>query len=158
MSEQPGGKSAADVIDIFTDGACSGNPGPGGWGAILRVGGQEKELFGGAPDTTNNRMELMAVIEALKALKRPVQARVHTDSQYVQKGISEWIHGWKRRGWRTADKQPVKNADLWRTLDEEAARHQVEWLWVRGHSGHPENERADALARRGIDSIRSRGA
>ena len=150
--------STADIIDIFTDGACRGNPGPGGWGAILRSGGHEKELFGGALDTTNNRMELMAVIEALKALKHPAQARVYTDSQYVQKGISEWIHGWKRRGWRTADKQPVKNADLWRILDEEAARHRVEWLWVRGHSGHPENERADVLARRGIDSIRNQGA
>jgi len=150
--------STVDIIDIFTDGACSGNPGPGGWGAILRSGGHEKELFGGALDTTNNRMELMAVIEALKALKHPAQARVYTDSQYVQKGISEWIHGWKRRGWRTADKQPVKNADLWRILDEEAARHRVEWLWVRGHSGHPENERADVLARRGIDSIRNQGA
>ena len=145
-------------VELYTDGACSGNPGPGGWGAILRSGGHEKELFGGALDTTNNRMELMAVIEALKALKHPAQARVYTDSQYVQKGISEWIHGWKRRGWRTADKQPVKNADLWRILDEEAARHRVEWLWVRGHSGHPENERADVLARRGIDSIRNQGA
>ena len=150
--------STVDIIDIFTDGACSGNPGPGGWGAILRSGRHEKELFGGALNTTNNRMELMAVIEALKALKHPAQARVYTDSQYVQKGISEWIHGWKRRGWRTADKQPVKNADLWRILDEEAARHRVEWLWVRGHSGHPENERADVLARRGIDSIRNQGA
>ncbi len=152
--------SADDIVDIFTDGACSGNPGPGGWGAILRAsvarGGVEKEIFGGEPATTNNRMELMAVIEALKTLKRPVQARVHTDSQYVQKGISEWIHGWKRRGWRTADKQPVKNADLWRALDEEAARHRVEWLWVRGHAGHVENERADALARRGIDSMRNK--
>jgi len=148
-----------DIIDIYTDGACSGNPGPGGWGAILRVsknkGGQEKELFGGEKDTTNNRMELMAVIEALRALKRPVKARVHTDSQYVQKGISEWIHAWKLRGWRTAGRQPVKNADLWRILDEEAARHHVQWFWVKGHAGHVENERADLLARRGIDSIRS---
>ena len=157
MSQTMEEPAAGGVIDIFTDGACSGNPGPGGWGAILRFGEREKELFGGAPDTTNNRMELMAVIEALKALKRPMQARVHTDSQYVQKGISEWIHGWKRRGWRTADKQPVKNADLWRMLDEEAARHRVEWLWVRGHAGHPENERADGLARRGVDSVRSAG-
>ncbi|MEK7737350.1 MAG: ribonuclease HI [Pseudomonadota bacterium] len=142
-----------DIVDIFTDGACSGNPGPGGWGAILRSHGREKELCGGEPDTTNNRMELTAVIEALKTLKRPVRARVHTDSQYVQKGISEWIHAWKRRGWLTAGKQPVKNVDLWRVLDEQAARHRVEWLWVRGHAGHVENERADALARRGIDNL-----
>ena len=142
-----------DIVDIFTDGACSGNPGPGGWGAILRSHGREKELCGGEPDTTNNRMELTAVIEALKTLKRPVRARVHTDSQYVQKGISEWIHAWKRRGWLTAGKQPVKNVDLWRVLDEQAARHRVEWLWGRGHAGHGENERADALARRGIDNL-----
>ena len=148
MSEDPD-----DIVEIFTDGACSGNPGPGGWGAILRKNGREKELCGGAPDTTNNRMELTAVIEALKALKRPVRARVHTDSQYVQKGISEWIHAWKRRGWRTAGKQAVKNADLWRALDAQAARHSVEWLWVRGHAGHAENERADALARRGIENL-----
>jgi ribonuclease HI len=145
------------LVDIFTDGACSGNPGPGGWGAILRVeakeGRREKEIYGGERDTTNNRMELTAVIEALKTLKRPVKARVHTDSQYVQKGISEWIHSWKKRGWRTASKQPVKNEDLWRVLDEEAARHHVEWIWVRGHAGHVENERADELARRGIESI-----
>jgi len=145
--------SADEIVDIFTDGACSGNPGPGGWGAILRIQGREKELYGGEPDTTNNRMELTAVIEALKALKRPVKARVHTDSQYVQKGISEWIHAWKRRGWRTAGKQAVKNEDLWRILDQEAAQHRVEWLWVRGHAGHAENERADALARRGIESL-----
>ena len=147
-------ETSEDVVDIFTDGACSGNPGPGGWGAILRSQGREKELCGGASATTNNRMELTAVIEALKALKRPVQARVHTDSQYVQKGISEWIHAWKKRNWLTAGKQPVKNADLWRSLDQEAARHRVEWLWVRGHAGHIENERADALARRGIDSLK----
>ncbi|HEY6896987.1 MAG TPA: ribonuclease HI [Rhodocyclaceae bacterium] len=144
-----------EIIDIYTDGACSGNPGPGGWGAILRMGGTEKELFGGELATTNNRMELMAVIEALRALKRPVQARVHTDSQYVQKGISEWIVGWKRRGWKTADKSPVKNVDLWQALDSEAAKHKIEWLWVRGHNGHPENERADALARRGVDQARA---
>ena len=141
-------------IDIYTDGACSGNPGPGGWGAILRFNDKEKELFGGEAATTNNRMELTAVIEALAALKRPMVVRVHTDSQYVQKGISEWIHGWKRRGWKTADKQPVKNEDLWRALDAQAAKHQVEWFWVRGHAGHPENERADALARRGVDQVR----
>ncbi len=142
-------------IDIYTDGACSGNPGPGGWGAILRLagGGHEKEIYGGERDTTNNRMELTAVIEALRTLKRPVRARVHTDSQYVQKGISEWIHGWKKRGWRTADRQPVKNEDLWRVLDAEAARHRIEWIWVRGHAGHADNERADLLARRGIASI-----
>ncbi len=155
MSEKSGG-----CVDIFTDGACSGNPGPGGWGAILRVaaasGGHEKELFGGQRDTTNNRMELTAVIEALRALKRPVKARVHTDSQYVQKGISEWIHAWKKRGWRTASRQPVKNEDLWRVLDEEAARHMVEWVWVRGHAGHVDNERADLLARRGIESLYER--
>jgi ribonuclease HI len=144
-------------VDIYTDGACSGNPGPGGWGVLLRMGGHEKELFGGEADTTNNRMELTAVIRALEALRRPVHARVHTDSQYVQKGISEWIHGWKKRGWRTADKQPVKNAELWRELDELAARHHVEWHWVKGHAGHPENERADALARRGIDKVRGGG-
>ena len=140
-----------ETVEIFTDGACSGNPGPGGWGVILRCDGQEKELFGFAADTTNNRMELMAVIEALRLLKRPVAVAVHTDSQYVQKGITEWIHGWKRRGWRTAGKEPVKNEDLWRQLDDLAARHRVDWHWVKGHAGHAENERADALARRGIE-------
>ena len=145
-----------EIIDIYTDGACSGNPGPGGWGAILRVGSHEKELFGGEAGTTNNRMELLAVIEALRALKRPVKARVHTDSQYVQKGISEWITGWKKRGWKTADKQPVKNVDLWQALDTDASQHELEWLWVRGHNGHPENERADALARRGVEQVRGR--
>lgn len=149
--------SAREVIDIFTDGGCSGNPGPGGWGAILRAGTHEKELFGGAPDTTNNRMELTAVIRALEALKRPTRARVHTDSQYVQKGITEWIHAWKKRGWLTADRQPVKNADLWRELDRLAAQHRLEWIWVRGHAGHAENERADGLAQRGIELAR-RGA
>lgn len=146
-----------DEIDIYTDGACSGNPGPGGWGAILRSGPHEKELWGGEPATTNNRMELLAVIRALEALKRPVTARVHTDSQYVQKGISEWIHGWKARGWKTASKAPVKNEDLWRALDAEASRHQIKWLWVRGHAGHVENERADALARRGVEAVRKTG-
>ena len=145
------------MIDIFTDGACSGNPGPGGWGAILRKGGSERELFGGEALTTNNRMEMMAVIEALRALKEPVEARVHTDSQYVQKGISEWIHGWKRRGWKTAGKEAVKNEDLWRELDRLAAQHQIEWLWVKGHAGHPENERADVLARRGVELARNGG-
>lgn len=151
-------ESVETLVDIFTDGACSGNPGPGGWGAILRSGGQEKEIFGGQPDTTNNRMELIAVIEALTLLKRPVSARVHTDSQYVQKGISEWIHGWKRRGWKTADNKPVKNEDLWRELDRLAALHTVQWIWVRGHAGHVENERADALARRGIAELRGGAA
>ncbi|MCF8150030.1 MAG: ribonuclease HI [Sulfuritalea sp.] len=145
------------MIDIFTDGACSGNPGPGGWGAILRKGATEKELFGGELLTTNNRMEMMAVIEALRALKGTVQARVHTDSQYVQKGISEWIHGWKRRGWKTANKEPVKNEDLWRQLDSLAAQHSIEWIWVKGHAGHVENERADVLARRGVELARSGG-
>ncbi|MBM3391030.1 MAG: ribonuclease HI [Betaproteobacteria bacterium] len=145
---------SGETVEIYTDGACSGNPGPGGWGVLLRMGGHERELFGGEADTTNNRMELTAVIRALEALRRPVRARVHTDSQYVQKGISEWIHGWKKRGWRTADRQPVKNAELWRELDALASRHRIEWLWVKGHAGHPENERADALARRGIDAVR----
>jgi ribonuclease HI len=140
-----------ETVDIYTDGACSGNPGPGGWGAILRHKEREKELFGYDPATTNNRMEMTAVIEALRTLKRPTPVRVHTDSQYVQKGMTEWIHGWKRRGWKTAGKDPVKNEDLWRTLDTLAAAHQVEWLWVKGHAGHPENERADELARRGIE-------
>lgn len=146
--------ASQEVIDIYTDGACSGNPGPGGWGALLRMGDTEKELSGYEPATTNNRMELMAVIEALRALKRPVAARVHTDSQYVQKGISEWIHGWKRRGWKTADRQPVKNADLWQTLDALTVGHKIEWLWVRGHAGHVENERVDALARKAIEDKR----
>jgi ribonuclease HI len=140
-------------VDVFTDGACRGNPGPGGWGAILRAGGREKELWGGEDGTTNNRMELTAVIRALEALKRPSRVRVYTDSQYVQKGISEWIHSWKRKGWKTADKKDVKNADLWRELDALAQQHEVEWHWVRGHSGHPENERADALANRGIPGV-----
>lgn len=143
-----------ELVDIFTDGACSGNPGPGGWGAILRAGGQEKEIWGGEAQTTNNRMELLAVIRALDLLKRPVHARVHTDSQYVQKGISEWIHNWKARGWKTAAKAPVKNADLWQELDRAASRHQVDWIWVRGHAGHVENERADALARQGVASVK----
>ena len=138
------------VVDIFTDGACRGNPGPGGWGVLLRWGATEKELFGGEPETTNNRMELTAVIRALEALTRPVKARVHTDSTYVQQGITKWIHGWKKNGWRTSAKEPVKNEDLWRALDAAAARHQLEWHWVKGHAGHAENERADELANRGI--------
>jgi ribonuclease HI len=139
----------SEVIEIFTDGACKGNPGPGGWGALLRVGANEKELFGGEPLTTNNRMELMAVIRALEALNRHCKVKVHTDSQYVQKGISEWISGWKKRGWKTADKKPVKNVDLWLELDQLAAQHDIEWLWVRGHAGHEGNERADQLANQG---------
>jgi ribonuclease HI len=139
-----------EVVEIYADGACKGNPGPGGWGVLLRAGGAEKELFGGERETTNNRMELTAVIRALEALKRRCKVRLYTDSQYVQKGISQWIHDWKRRGWRTADKKPVKNEDLWRRLDELAGGHDIEWHWVRGHAGHPENERADALANRAI--------
>jgi ribonuclease HI len=141
---------AAIPVRIYTDGACKGNPGPGGWGALLVHGANERELCGGEALTTNNRMELMAVIQALETLKRPCVAEVHTDSQYVQKGISEWISGWKRRGWLTADKKPVKNVDLWKRLDEAARAHTVSWHWVKGHAGHPENERADALANRGI--------
>jgi ribonuclease HI len=139
-----------EAVEIFTDGACKGNPGPGGWGVILRFQEKEKELWGGEAATTNNRMELLAVIRGLEALKRPSQVRVFTDSTYVQKGISEWIHAWKRKGWRTADKKEVKNQDLWRELDELAAKHDIEWRWVKGHAGHPENERADKLANKGI--------
>jgi ribonuclease HI len=137
-------------VELYADGACKGNPGPGGWGALLRFDGREKELFGGEARTTNNRMELTAVIRGLEALKRRAAVRVYTDSQYVQKGISEWIHDWKRRGWKTADRKPVKNEDLWRRLDELALAHEVEWHWVRGHAGNAGNERADALANRGI--------
>jgi len=143
-------KSADNAVIVFADGACKGNPGPGGWGAILRTGAHEREICGGERATTNNRMELTAVIRALEALKRHCRVKVYTDSQYVQKGISEWVAQWKRRGWRTADKKPVKNEDLWRQLDELAQQHKVEWHWVRGHAGHVENERADALANRGV--------
>jgi len=139
-----------EVVDIYTDGACKGNPGPGGWGALLCWGGHERELFGGDPATTNNRMELTAVIRGLAALKRSTRAVVHTDSQYVHKGITEWLPAWKARGWKTAERKPVKNADLWRELDTLVAQHAVEWRWVRGHAGHPGNERADALANRGV--------
>jgi ribonuclease HI len=137
------------TVDIYTDGACKGNPGPGGWGVWLKWGDHEKELFGGEPETTNNRMELTAVIEALASLKRRCRVRLHTDSQYVHNGISTWIHDWKKRGWRTADKKPVKNVDLWIKLDEQVQKHDVEWIWVRGHDGNPGNERADELANRG---------
>jgi len=139
------------VVEIYTDGACRGNPGPGGWAAVMSAGGREKEISGAQPQTTNNRMELQAVIEALQALKRPLQVRLYTDSQYVRRGILEWLAQWKARGWKTADKKPVKNEDLWRALDEQQARHlSVAWIWVRGHSGHIENERADLLARDAI--------
>jgi ribonuclease HI len=138
------------VVEIYSDGACRGNPGPGGWGVLLRANGAEKELYGGEADTTNNRMELMAVIRALEALKRRCRVKLYTDSLYVMKGITLWIHSWKKKGWRTADKKPVKNDDLWRRLDELAAKHDIEWHWVKGHSGHPENERADELANKGI--------
>jgi ribonuclease HI len=137
-------------VHIFTDGACSGNPGPGGWGAILRWNGHEKEIAGGARATTNNRMELTAAIEALNALKAPRAVTIHTDSQYVMDGLTKWLPKWKRNGWKTSDKKPVKNTDLWRALDEACARHDVSWKWVRGHDGHAENERADALARGAI--------
>ncbi len=142
-----------DRVEIFTDGACRGNPGPGGWGALLRFNGNEKELYGAATDTTNNRMELTAVIEALGMLKRPCKVKITTDSQYVMKGLTEWMPGWKRRRWRTAANKPVKNADLWQQLDLSASRHDVDWAWVKGHSGHPENERADGLANRAIDEM-----
>jgi ribonuclease HI len=146
------------IVVIYADGACKGNPGPGGWGVLLRAGGREQEMCGGEALTTNNRMELTAVIEGLLSLKRSSKVRVYTDSQYVQKGISEWIHNWKRRGWLTADRKPVKNADLWRRLDEVARGHQVEWFWVKGHAGHPENERADLLANCGIPGEHSRSS
>jgi ribonuclease HI len=139
--------SELSEVEVFTDGACRGNPGPGGWAAVLRYRGTEKELSGFAADTTNNRMEMTAAIEGLEALKRPCRVRLYSDSQYLRDGITKWINEWKRRGWRTAARQPVKNIDLWQRLDAAAARHAVSWIWVRGHSGHPENERADALAR-----------
>jgi ribonuclease HI len=149
-------------VEIFTDGACSGNPGPGGWGAILRVnrpdgGNRERELSGGEPATTNNRMELMAAIRGLEALKRPCKVRLYTDSNYLREGVTKWIHGWKKNGWRTADKKPVKNVDLWQRLDAARTSHHVDWIWVKGHSGHPENERADQLARLAIDKLRAAG-
>jgi ribonuclease HI len=153
-----GSTSEPVEVEIFTDGACSGNPGPGGWGAILRWRGVERELSGYEPATTNNRMELTAAIAGLEALKRPCRVRLSSDSQYLRDGISKWIHAWKARGWRTADKKPVKNVDLWQRLDAAAAPHHVAWEWVRGHSGHPENERADALARAAIAAGRTGAA
>ncbi len=141
-------------VEIYTDGACKGNPGPGGWGALLVAGKHRKEMFGGEANTTNNRMELLAVIRALEALNKPCRVVLHTDSQYVQKGISEWIHGWKARGWKTAAREPVKNADLWQTLDVVAQKHEIDWRWVKGHAGHDGNEAADELANRGVQSLR----
>jgi len=146
----------SDIVSIYSDGACKGNPGPGGWGALLVSGGRERELFGGEAHTTNNRMELLAVIRALEALTRHCEIDLYTDSQYVKNGIETWIHGWKRNGWKTADKKPVKNADLWHELDALAKRHTVRWHWVRGHNDHPGNERADALANRGVDAVLGR--
>ena len=141
-------------VRAFTDGACSGNPGPGGWGAVLQFGDHERELHGGARDTTNNRMELTAAIEALKALSEPCEVSLTTDSTYVKDGITQWLTNWKRNGWKTAAKKPVKNQDLWQALDHESARHEIDWCWVKGHSGHPENERADRLANLGMDQVR----
>ncbi|MBM3517958.1 MAG: ribonuclease HI [Alphaproteobacteria bacterium] len=155
MSAHAPARPADRVIDIYTDGACSGNPGPGGWGALLVWQDHERELAGGEARTTNNRMELRAAIEALAALKRASRVRLHTDSRYVRDGITTWIKTWRRNGWRTADRKPVKNADLWQALEAALARHEVSWHWVRGHAGHPENERADRLARRAIDAHRN---
>ena len=154
-SEPPAADGEGDV-EVYTDGACSGNPGPGGWRALLRFKGKERELSGGERETTNNRMELMAAIQALEALTRPVRVKLHTDSKYLRDGITEWLPRWKARGWKTADKKPVKNVDLWQRLETAVARHRVEWHWVKGHAGHPENERADALARHGLESALSR--
>jgi ribonuclease HI len=148
-------RATKDRVTVHTDGACSGNPGPGGWGAILQWGSHTKELHGGEAHTTNNRMELMAAIMALENLKRPVVVDLHTDSQYLRNGITSWIHGWKRNGWRTADKKPVKNADLWQRLDDAVSRQTVHWHWVKGHAGHGLNERADELAREGIADVKA---
>ena len=145
---------AGDTVEIFTDGACSGNPGPGGWGVLLRYNGREKELFGGERHTTNNRMEMMAAITALESLKRPVKAVLSTDSSYLKNGITKWLPGWKAKNWRTADNKPVKNVDLWQRLEKALERHEVQWRWVRGHAGHAENERVDALARQGVKKFR----
>jgi ribonuclease HI len=150
-------ETSTEPVEIFTDGACSGNPGPGGWGAILRYRGVVKELHGGEPQTTNNRMEMMAAIQALEALKRPSAVVVCTDSKYLLDGATRWLPRWKQNSWRTADKKPVKNVDLWQRLDQDLKAHAVEWRWVKGHAGHPENERADALARLGIDEVRASG-
>ncbi len=147
-------QTSPKIVEIFTDGACSGNPGPGGWGAVLRYGEVEKEMNGGEPETTNNRMELMAAIMAIEAVKRPCEIHVHTDSEYLRNGITTWIHGWKARGWKTADKKPVKNVDLWQRLERAIETHDVRWHWVKGHSGHKENERADELARLAIRQMR----
>ena len=143
-------------VVIYTDGACSGNPGPGGWGAVLTFGDREKEICGGEPDTTNNRMEMMAAIQALEMLTKPCKVELHTDSQYLRNGVTQWIHGWKARGWKTADKRPVKNEDLWKRLDQARLRHEVDWRWVKGHAGHVMNERADGLARKGLEEARVR--
>jgi len=148
---------AKPAVTVYTDGACSGNPGPGGWGAILVSGHHRKEISGGEAMTTNNRMELMAAIAALEALKKPSRVDLHTDSKYVKDGIGTWIHGWKQRGWKTADKKPVKNVELWQRLDQARSRHEVHWHWVRGHAGHTENERADELAREGMQPFRRGG-
>jgi len=147
----------SDAVTLYTDGACRGNPGPGGWGVLMRSGKHEKTLHGGERDTTNNRMELMAAIAGLESLKRRCKVDLYTDSQYVRKGITEWIHGWKRNGWKTASKQPVKNKDLWQRLDEQIGKHEVQWHWVKGHAGNEGNERADALANQGVDDIIKRG-
>ena len=152
------GAVSSDAVTIHTDGACKGNPGPGGWGALLAFRDREKELFGGVPHTTNNRMELIAVIRALATLKRGCDVELYTDSQYVKNGIQSWIHGWKKNGWKTSDRKPVKNAELWRELDELAAKHRIRWHWVKGHNGDPGNDRADALANRGCESGLERGS
>jgi ribonuclease HI len=144
----------SEVVEVYTDGACKGNPGVGGWGVLLRYGVRTRELCGGEPHTTNNRMELTAVIRALEALRRQCHVKLHTDSRYVQQGITAWIHDWKKHGWKTAAKKPVKNADLWRQLDTLAQRHEIEWLWVKGHAGHDGNERADELANRGVETVK----
>lgn len=158
MSDSPAdAKAVAPQVTVYTDGACSGNPGPGGWGALLLHKGRERELSGGEALTTNNRMELMAAIMALNALTKPCTVELHTDSQYVRNGITQWLPGWKARGWLTADRKPVKNDDLWKALDEAAKRHRVTWHWVKGHDGHPENERVDALARAGMTPFRNGG-
>jgi ribonuclease HI len=154
MSDTQSSSSTRKFIEIYTDGACSGNPGPGGWGTILRFQGKERELSGGNPETTNNQMELQAAIEGLKALKEPCDVELYTDSQYLRQGITQWIHNWKRNGWRTADKKPVKNQQLWEELDALAQTHTVKWHWLKGHAGHPENERCDELARNEIDRLR----